>query len=154
MTCNMVQKELTGFIQCELSVKDMMSIHGHLAHCRICLQEKIELCQTLKLVNRFQEFALPHDFNIDINRKIENIKKETKRRSRLLFLKIAAIIILTLGVNFIIHEYYNSFPAVKFTEKMTRPEQIFKTKKTSPLLEETLIRNYIDNYLSKSDDND
>ncbi|MBN1349495.1 hypothetical protein JXJ21_08810 [candidate division KSB1 bacterium] len=111
MECQECQANLAALIHAELDKKQIKQIHRHLGRCDTCAQEHYELLKTKRLLNRFVANGLPPNFDEQLRQKLKTaplLRKTGQVGIKKLIYAVAATVIITLGLEFMVTEMFHS----------------------------------------------
>jgi anti-sigma factor RsiW len=111
MKCIEVQENLSAYIYGELDVSQVKEIHKHLSICDNCLKLEMQLRKPTRLMNQIKPDILPEDFGEKLQEKLQREKRKKfiiPQKSRKVVLAIAATLLLTLAIEFIVRDAFFS----------------------------------------------
>ncbi len=131
MKCIEVRENLSAYIYGELDMSLMKKMHEHLSLCDDCLKLEMQLRKTTRLMNQIEPDTLPSDFNEKLYKKLQREKRKKyliPHKSRKVVLAIAATLLVTLAIEFIIKNIFFSPPFKRNLSNYQMTASVFGSK--------------------------
>lgn len=149
MQCNGVQENLVAFIHGELAPIEMMALHRHLGSCESCLTKELELRKTSRMLDKYPFEPLPENFDIELDRKLEQAifkKISRKRNFRPILYAAAATILITIGVEFFVSQLLRPEIRPGHLADLATVETVFKPAKQAIIIKTSWKERYMNKW--------